>query len=187
MENPILITELNDFIFCPLSIYFHRMYSELDRIIFQDSSQINGTNAHKSIDTREYSDKKSILLGISVYSEEWNLSGKIDVFDTETGTLIERKNRITTIYDGYVFQLYGQYFALTEMGYSVNHLKFYSMSNNKTYYIPLPHEDKIMFAKFEKLVNDIRHFDFEEYIQTNKLKCEKCIYNDYCDKSLCEG
>lgn len=28
MENPILITWLNDFIFCPVSIYFHSLYKE---------------------------------------------------------------------------------------------------------------------------------------------------------------
>lgn len=186
MENSILLSELNDFIFCPLSIYFHRMYSELNKMIFQRTSQINGTNAHKSIDIGKYSDKKSILLGISVYSEEWNLSGKIDILDTETGILTERKNRITTIYDGYIFQIYGQYFALTEMEYTINKLRLYSMIDNKAYDVLLPFEDEKMYAKFKELIYNIRHFNIEEFIQTNLSKCVNCIYNDYCDRALCK-
>ena len=47
MDDAILITELNDFIFCPASIYFHKMYKEMDRFIYQTTDQINGTAAHR--------------------------------------------------------------------------------------------------------------------------------------------
>ena len=30
MENPIIISNLNDFIFCPASIYFHNIYGQQD-------------------------------------------------------------------------------------------------------------------------------------------------------------
>lgn len=74
MDNSILITELNDFIFCPVSIYFHKLYGDMDRIIYQSEYQINGTNAHKSVDEGEYSSLKSVLMGIDVYSERYNVA-----------------------------------------------------------------------------------------------------------------
>ena len=67
-ENPIAISTLNDFIFCPVSIYFHSLETE-EKIMFQDSYQLNGTEAHKSSDAATYSTKKSMLQGISVYCE----------------------------------------------------------------------------------------------------------------------
>lgn len=32
-ENPILITWLNDFVFCPRSIYFHNLYGDKDNLV----------------------------------------------------------------------------------------------------------------------------------------------------------
>ena len=75
-EQPILITQLNDFIFCPVSIYFHSLDEDTDKILYQDSVQLNGSAAHKKSDPAEYSTKKNILQGISVYSEKYNLIGK---------------------------------------------------------------------------------------------------------------
>ena len=63
MEEIILISYLNDFIFCPLSIYFHKLYGEIDKTLYQTTFQINGTNAHKAIDNRTYSAKSNILQG----------------------------------------------------------------------------------------------------------------------------
>jgi hypothetical protein len=51
MEEFILISYLNDFIFCPISIYFHKLYGTLDKTMYQSTYQISGTNVHKSIDT----------------------------------------------------------------------------------------------------------------------------------------
>jgi len=81
MDDAILITELNDFIFCPVSIYFHKMYKDMDRMIYQNTDQINGNAAHKSVDESTYTTRKDILMGIDVYCEKYNLIGKIDIFD----------------------------------------------------------------------------------------------------------
>lgn len=35
MENPINITMLNDFIFCPLSIYYHNLYDDMETSLYQ--------------------------------------------------------------------------------------------------------------------------------------------------------
>ena len=58
MEETILISYLNDFIFCPVSIYFHKLYGAMDKTLYQSSFQIDGTNAHKAIDSKKYSTKK---------------------------------------------------------------------------------------------------------------------------------
>ena len=58
MDDLILITQLNDFIFCPVSIYFHNLYGNMDKMLFQSKYQINGTNAHKAVDYNKYSRKK---------------------------------------------------------------------------------------------------------------------------------
>ena len=159
MEETILISYLNDFIFCPISIYFHKLYGTLDKSIYQSTYQVKGTNAHLTVDTQKYSDKKTILQGINVYSEEFKIMGKIDTFDIEKEILTERKNKIIKIYDGYIFQVYAQYYALKEMGYEIKKIKIYSISDNKNYEIKLPNEDKDMDSKFKQLIKDIHNFN----------------------------
>lgn len=184
MEDPILITWLNDFVFCPVSIYFHNLYGDGSRVSFQDTYQINGTHAHENVDSGGYSTKKSILSGISVYCEKYGLTGKIDVFDIAKGELRERKKKIRQIYDGYVFQLYGQCFSLREMGYTVNKLVLYSMDDNKPYSIHLPENDPEMLQKFESLISNINSFSIYGFKQTVIEKCRHCIYEPLCDSSL---
>lgn len=183
MEDLIPISNLNDFIFCPISIYFHNLYVEVDNIIFQTTDQINGTNAHSAIEEGRYSSRKSVLQGISVYSDKYKFFGKIDILDTDKQLLTERKKKIQTIYDGYIFQLYAQYFALNEMGYEVKKIRLYSMDDNKGYSIKLPEEDKEMLFKFEKVIYDIRNFAPQNFIQTNPQKCMRCIYEPACDRA----
>lgn len=184
MEEIILISYLNDFIFCPASIYFHRLYGNMEKSLYNRDYQVNGINAHKAVDTQNYSSKKSILQGINIYCEEFKIMGKIDVFDVNTGILTERKNKVSKVYDGFVFQLYAQYYSLKEMGYNVNKIRLHSMQDNKNYNIKLPSDDTEMDNKFRKLIKKINEFDIENFKQENKKKCEKCIYEPSCDRSL---
>lgn len=184
MEELILISYLNDFIFCPISIYFHKLYGAMDKNIYQTTKQTSGSNAHKAIDEQTYSDKTSILQGINVYCEEFNIEGKIDTFDIEKGILTERKNQILKIYDGYIFQLYAQYYALKEMGYNVKQLRFHSIKDNKNYIIKLPNDDIEMDKKFRNLIYSIKTFDIHTYKPENIEKCKNCIYEPSCDRSL---
>ena len=177
MENPILITWLNDYVFCPRSIYFHNLYGETERLSFQDVSQINGTKAHETIDKASYSSRKDIISGLSVFSEKYNLIGKIDIFDRNCGALIERKKKIKTVYDGYVFQLYGQCFALREMGYTVNSLTLRSLDDNKKFRVELPENDIAMFLKFEQAIKELEQMDITSFQQKNREKCLHCIEN----------
>lgn len=185
-ENTIAISNLNDFIFCPVSIYFHLLDNATDKLTYQDKYQLNGTAAHSAIDEGRYSTSTHQLQAIDIYCEKYNLYGKIDLFNTKTGVLTERKKHITNIYDGYIFQIYAQYFRLSDMGYSVKALQLYSLDDNKVYPIKLPNDDIEMFSKFEKVIFDINNFKFDNFKQTNPKKCEKCIYEPLCSFSCAE-
>lgn len=184
MEEIILISYLNDFIFCPASIYFHKLYGSLEKSLYNREYQINGINAHKAVDNQTYSTKQNILQGIDVYCEEFNILGKIDILDIDKKMLIERKNKVTKLYDGFIFQVFAQYYALKEMGYEVKKIRIHSMQDNKNYNIKIPSENKKMDTRFRQLINDINQFDLEKFKQENKEKCAKCIYEPSCDRSL---
>lgn len=186
MESYIPISFLNDFIFCPRSIYFHQLYGRTDAKQYQETAQVAGKEAHSSIDEQRYSTRKEILQGIEIYSERYNLCGKIDTFDTLKGALVERKRSIITIYDGYVFQLYAHYHALTEMRYTVRSMAFYDISHNKQYPVPLPSENPEMQQRFEEIVERLNNFSLcDSSFAPVEAKCKRCIYSPLCDVSLC--
>jgi CRISPR-associated protein Cas4 len=186
MESYITLSHLNDFIFCPRSIYFHQLYSIYNEQNYKQRPQITGTEAHSSIDNCKYSTKSTVLQGIEVYCEKYNIVGKIDIFDTTSGRLTERKKAITTIYDGYIFQVYAQFFALSEMGYIVKEIKIYDISHNKNHQVQLPTENESMFQKFESLIFNIQNYQLnDDSFKPIIEKCKNCIYSPLCDKSLC--
>lgn len=182
-EQPISITNLNDFIFCPVSIYFHSLDDDTDGFLYKDTYQVNGSAVHEKSDSGTYSTRKSMLQAISVYSSEYNVCGKIDTFDSEKCILTERKKKISVIYDGYVFQLYAQYFSLTEMGYIVKEMRLYSMDDNKMYLVALPEDNQEMFERFKRVISEMNKFDVTNFHQDNISKCHKCIYEPLCSYS----
>jgi CRISPR-associated protein Cas4 len=101
--------------------------------------------------------------------------GKIDIYDKETKTLIERKTKIKKIYDGYKFQLYAQYFCMKEMGYDVQKLILRSLLDNKNYEISLPNEDDIQ--QFEEIIKCIRNFNSEDLLYHSCPRCSNSIYS----------
>lgn len=186
LENYLPISFINDFIFCPRSIYNHQLYRNRDEMLYQGERQSEGKAAHQHIDNKTYSDKKSVLQNFEIYSSKYLLFGKIDVFDIDKGLLTERKKNIKTVYDGYIFQLFAQYFGLTEMGYEVKKIVLYDFSKNAVYPIELPEQNPTMLKKFEDTLTQIRQFSLlDKNFKPNKLKCENCIYNLLCDYSLC--
>lgn len=182
-EYAIPISQLNDFIFCPASIYFHGLDAETEKLTYQDGFQLNGTAAHESVDNNRYSTRKDILQGVSVYSAQYDLMGKIDLFDCRKGILTERKKKIKTVYDGYVFQIYAQCFALREMGYTVRELRLYSMDDNKVHAVELPENDPVLFRRFCELIDTMRTFSLSSFRQKNRQKCDRCIYEPLCPYS----
>ncbi len=180
MENNIIISNLNDFIFCPRSIYFHNLYYSYNENLFHTSYQSKGKQAHKNIDNKTYSSKKNILQGIETYSEELGVTGKIDILDLDNKELIERKNKIKVIYEGYYLQLYAQYFCLLEMGYEIKKIGFYSMSDNKKINIELPKEKEKQ--RLKEVIKSMQDFDIEDSdFKQNPEKCKMCIYRNLCD------
>lgn len=160
--------------------------NSMDRVLYQSEDQLNGTKAHEKVDNGRYSTEENILMGLDVFCERYGLIGKIDVYDEKKKILRERKRQIKTIYDGYIFQLYAQYFAMKEMGYIVEQLQLYSMIDNKVYKILLPEQDIVMFEKFENLIVKMRSFRMEDgFVQENPSKCKRCIYEPACDRRGC--
>lgn len=184
MRNEILISQLNDFIFCPASIYFHMLYGESATISYQSTDQINGSAAHETVDNNSYSTRKDILSAVDVYCEKYGLIGKIDIFDVTKKTLTERKRTVKQVYDGYVFQVYAQYFALIEMGYEVEKIVIHSITDNKNHIIPLPEDNKDLWRKFEDTIEQMHSFTLDGFEQSNAEKCKRCIYEPACDRGI---
>lgn len=183
MEQLISFAELNDFIFCPMSLYFHSYYSNFDDSTYKSTYQINGSHAHAAVDELRYSTRKNVMQATPIYCEKYKLIGKIDTFYINEGKLVERKKKVRTIYDGYVFQVYAQYYALVEMGYNVNKIEIYSIDDHKHYNIDLPQEDAATLKKFEDTISRINNFDFSNFQQENLRKCKNCIYEPLCGVS----
>lgn len=99
-EDYIAISTLNDFIFCPYSIYLHNVYVDTDTDMYQALPQIKGKEAHKNVDTKNVSSSNSVLESLDVVSHEYGIKGKIDIFDVSNGCLTERKNSLKNIYQG---------------------------------------------------------------------------------------
>jgi CRISPR-associated protein Cas4 len=186
-ENVILMSNINDFIFCPVSIYFHNLMGNADKMMSQSEFQINGTHSHRTIENKGYTSRKDVLQGMEVYCEKYDVMGRIDLFDIKRGMLTERKKKISRLFDGQIFQVYAQYFALKEMGYSVNAIRIHSMDDNKNHDVVIPENDPEMLIMFENTIADMHTFDPNGYLQTNSCKCSNCIYEPMCGSSCLEA
>lgn len=51
-ENFYPISYLNDFIFCPLSIYYHQLYGSLSKRLYYGAAQLDGKAVHEAVDER---------------------------------------------------------------------------------------------------------------------------------------
>ena len=179
MEQYIQISKINDFIFCPKSVYLHKIYENFDQNTYHQEPQKVGKLNHENIDNGKYSTAKKFLQGMAVYCGKYEIAGKIDIYNTETKTLIERKTKIKKIYDGYKYQLYAQYFSLLEMGYEVKKIFIHSLNDNKRYEIQTPNKQEK--ENFENIIDRIHRFDILKHkSMTAKAKCDRCIYNNLC-------
>lgn len=185
MESYLMITQLNDFIFCPRSIFFAGIYREnVSDDLYHQMPQREGLIHHETIDENKYSTRKDIITGLTVYSEKYNLLGRIDIFDVANGILTERKYSITAVYPGFRYQLYAQYLALTEMGFSVHKMRLYSKKDNKVYPVAVPGEKEL--EEFETIIAEIKRFSLRSSFDPNPNKCSRCIYNALCDVNTLE-
>jgi CRISPR-associated protein Cas4 len=180
METYLPISYLNDFVFCPYSIYLHQIFDAGEDDTYSASPQQKGRTAHITIDKPVK--KLKGIRGIYVISDKLRLYGKIDIYYPDKKRLVEFKRKISTIYRGYYYQIWAQYFCMEEMGYQVKELAFYTKRNNLRIPVPLPQK-----AEFNELFNHVRkiaQFSPEDYqIEINPNKCKHCIYSALCDKT----
>lgn len=80
MDDLISISTLNDFIFCPYSIYLHNVYMDSDEGLYHATPQTKGKLAHEPVDTKTSSNRKDEILALPVLSEQLGVMGKIDVY-----------------------------------------------------------------------------------------------------------
>lgn len=178
----IQISKINDFLFCPRSLYFHSVYENFESGTYKARPQIKGKMKHKAIDTQKYSSKKRYIQGMEVFSHKHGLIGKIDVYDRDTKTLIEKKAKIKDVYDGHRFQLFAEQLAMEEMGYTVDHLTLYSMEDNKKYTVVMTDD---LQKQFHATLEDIRSFNITNSAMMENLdKCRNCIYRELCRTNI---
>ncbi len=192
MEEYIKLSTLNDFIFCPKSIYYHTLYDNYEKNIYQEQAQKEGILNHNSIETQKYSSKKNTLQWLSVFSENYKIAWKIDIFNKENWELTERKTQIfldekwkPKIYLWQKYQLWGQMICLEEMWYEVKTLFIYSLKDNKKYRIYKPSTKELL--KFEEMLEKYKKFDLlKKNWKQNTQKCIRCIYRELCDYYIWE-
>ena len=159
---------------------------DADESLYHASPQVKGKIAHESIDNKKASTLSNDIISLSVYSEKYGLIGKIDIYKKKEKKIIERKNRISNIYRGQIYQLWAQMFCLQEMGYEVDQLAFYEISTNKMIPISKPTEEEI--KEFEMFIDEFKKFDPEDSeLYVNQNKCNHCIYCNICEKSIEEN
>lgn len=181
MPDYISISALNDFIFCPYSIYLHNVYMDTDEDLYHATPQTKGKAAHQTVDGKTYSHSTNDIVALPVYSDEFGLMGKIDIYKQKERLLIERKYQLNKIYRGQLYQLWAQYFCLTEMGYLVEHITFYELSTNKTHNVNLPTDSER--TELKEFIARFKAYDLDSNISVNANKCVHCIYCNLCDKT----
>ncbi len=180
MNDHIPLSYLNDFIFCPYSIYLHQIFDSGESETFSAAPQQKGKTAHTKIDSPTVHAKG--MRGIYVISDKLKLFGKIDVYYPDSKHLIEYKRQIKTVYQGFYYQIWAQYFCLIEMGFKVDSLELVSMIDKKRLALDIP--SKAEFEELSSHVNKIMTFDpFSFCAEVNQNKCRHCIYSSLCDKT----
>lgn len=69
-ENYISISTLNDFFFCPYSIYLHNVYMETDEGLYHATPQTRGKIAHETIDKKKAGNRADDLQALPILSEK---------------------------------------------------------------------------------------------------------------------
>jgi CRISPR-associated protein Cas4 len=142
--------------------------------------QTRGKAAHQSIDNKAASTKKTDIMALSVCSNRLKIIGKIDLYRQDTQQLIERKYELKQIYQGQLYQLWSQYFCMSEMGYSVKSIAFYEISRNRMIPIDMPGVNE--YNTLLAFINLYRNFNPSMPITINQNKCIHCVYCNLCDK-----
>lgn len=153
---------------------------ETDETMYHATPQTKGKLAHATIDSKRASNRADDILALPVYSEEYGLMGKIDLYKRDEHKLIERKNQLKQIYQGQIYQLWAQMLCMKEMGYEIKSLAFYEISTNKMIPVNMPTE--VELQEFKDFIYRFRTYrPGETPFAINPNKCRHCIYNNLCD------
>lgn len=174
------VSYLNDFIFCPYSVYLHQIYDKNNETIYSAKPQKTGKYAHDKEELINVSDT-NIIKNKWIVSLKLGVYGKIDRYCIFDKTLIEGKYDVKKIYRGYFYQIWCYYFGMTEMGYTIHKLYIESLKDRDLYPIALPGIDE--FNELQSHIKKIAWYDFEQDITPNIEKCIRCIYASLCDKT----
>ena len=181
MKELIPISKLNDFDFCPYSIYLQNVYMDTDEDLYRAQPQTRGNNAHEKVDKKTTSTARNVIESLPIISHELGVFGKIDVYDSAKKRLIERKYSLKNLFRGKYYQLWAQYFCLIDMGYKVDIIDFYEISTHKTINDPLPGDKQK--NELTRFIENYLNFDPKIPINVNHNKCTHCIYCNLCDKT----
>ena len=184
-DDFIAISTLNDYVFCPYSIYLHNVYMDTDSDTYYAMPQILGAEAHSNVDNKTTSTKKNIIESMGIVSYKYRLIGKIDIYNGDLHLLIERKNNLKNIFIGQIYQLWAQYLCMIEMGYIVDKLCFYEISTKKYSEVTIPKGNDL--NNFVIFLNKYRNFDPRNFTPSNLNKCAHCVYCGLCDKYTFEN
>lgn len=179
MEHLLAITVLNDFVFCPYSIYLHQIYGDSQEDVYHNIYQSRGKRLHQFL---EKNPNGRSLINSWVSSETLGIYGRIDAYDEAEEELIEYKSTVAVAYKGYYYQIWAQLICLREQGISVKKLSFFDFKTNTKIPIPLPTPADLLDLKNH--IERVRHFDFESNFKVNPNKCRQCIYNNLCEKAI---
>lgn len=184
-EDFISLSTLNDFIFCPYSIYLHNIYMETDEGLYHATPQTQGRIAHDAIDHKRSSTRQADIMSLPVSCQELGIMGKIDLYKGNDHHLIERKYQLKHIYQGQLYQLWGECFCMREMGYVVDKVSFYEISTNSMLPQQLPGEHEL--KEMKAIIEQFKSFDPSAPLETNPNKCTHCIYCPLCEKTEVEN
>ena len=98
MDEYIAISTLNDFIFCPYSIYLHNVYMGGDEELVYATPQTQGKASHETIDKKRYSSRQADIVALPVFSDELGIKGKIDVYKGQEKLLMKPNFRPVFFY-----------------------------------------------------------------------------------------
>lgn len=104
-DTLIPISLIGNYLYCPYSIYLHNVYMETDEMMYHATPQTQGRLAHETVDNKSASNRADVIMSLPVYSEEYGLMGKIDVYRQNEKKLIERKYQLKQIFQGQIYQL----------------------------------------------------------------------------------
>ncbi len=179
MDGYISFSELNDFLFCPQSLYLHTLYKNYKSNVYHDTPQTDGKAAHETIDQATYN-KGGWETGVWLSSPSYRIYGRCDLYNPTTGELVERKRTIRRIYEGQRMQAWAQAMCLMDMGKSVTSVTLHSLTDNLRYSIPVP--DEKIKLQVKQLVHQMLTYkaNYTHETKTIDTRCRHCIYAPLC-------